>query len=124
MLLIILGSSRGKKTKLLRQFLLHGLTFAITVSANSTAVFAKKANVSKSATDIGTPVTLDCETRLNDFQPDDCSVGEGEEPFLKIPTETIRINPNQTKSCRLKISGDGINSFSEDDIICVEIPLE
>ncbi|MCC5603805.1 hypothetical protein [Nostoc favosum] len=124
MLLTILGSSRGKKAKLRRQFLLSGLTLAMTVGANSTSVFAQEANVSKSAADIGTPVTLNCDTRLNYFQPDDCSVGEGEQTFLQIPTETIRIHSSQTKSCLLKISGNGIHSFSEDYITCLEIPLE
>lgn len=124
MLSTILSSSRGKKAKLLCQFFLSGLTFAMTVGASSTGAFAEEANVSKSAADLGKPVKLDCETRLSYFQPDDCSIGEGEQPFLQITTETIRVNQNQKQSCQLKISGDGINSFSEDYISCVEIPLE
>ena len=56
---------------------------------------------------LGGEIKLDCPTRLNLLQPIDCPTGEGGEPLLNIPKESIRLHPNQndivTKSDQLDV---------------------
>ena len=121
MLRINARSFSQKNANLSRQFLLNSTAFFIAISAGSTGVFAAELNNSNSATDLGEPMTLSCETRLEYYQPEECPTG-GEKPRLQLPQEPIRPNPNLEMPCVLTLPTSETD-WQEVRSVCVRVPL-